>query len=944
MSAGPTEEHGALEAQVREAEELCRNERWCEALDRYGQIVHQRVIRLRDGVGAVEFAAADVVIIERLAELSVLCGFSSAADDLLAAIHSLYSKAANLLPADCLTLKRLHLAISLGELERAMQLLESLEATTGSFDQIEFTPAELVRWESRCSWSHESYADRAYFFAQFHLQAGRLLAAHGQYRQALAAFARGLHHAADRTSPARHAALPLRVEHAAALLELGELASARSAVAALSDEFAASPHPGAGMRVLELSGQLHLLRGELGSALMDFEQVVESCASLGLERAAAVAKLNLAQIFIFLNRTTDARTMLLGLLETADKFGADSIGIRAAHLIVVAGARSGAREGVRDAQAVIEMWDGEQARPCDDLEHAHRLLDLPQAGNFLEFFEDRALSFHSLLDTGDFATGHQWLEEMREVFNSTDSALIQIRLRVLQAIDAYFVGATEHSARECTILRPELQRLGLKRDLWQVVRLSRWCEARLSPDRRSHDEALRTEGSRLLSEMADSLPRGDRAVYLLNKATDEEEEFTARIDELEARMHARRQMAAPLRWLDRLRVANKLYQLLVAIDGHRDALVSRQLRGESHEGSTAPRRPLWKELLLHPLRRATISFLVLPDRVFSVRASWMKLDFRVRFTPRLGVRESVAAWHRRMASEQSAATAERIATRLANDLGLAEIMRSLPRWIRSVTIVPDDCLHGFPFPAVLRTDRTPEGYALAIGFARTRQPHRAPARHKTALVAATSAGAGNLPPLPNTLIEARTTAEWLIQHGTATRLFLNAEARKATVIEHLASAGFVHLACHGEFHPDDIDRTGLALIPRSGEKELITLRELAALDLTGLEHITLAACWSADNYILPGRWIVSLPETLWRAGAGAILASLWKVDDAVSAAFVRCFYEHSLQFPRDEALRLTQRACLDRKLPGAKNYRTEDPYFWAGYVLYGGISRMAIQQ
>ena len=119
------------------------------------------------------------------------------------------------------------------------------------------------------------------------------------------------------------------------------------------------------------------------------------------------------------------------------------------------------------------------------------------------------------------------------------------------------------------------------------------------------------------------------------------------------------------------------------------------------------------------------------------------------------------------------------------------------------------------------------------------------------------------------------------------------------------------------------------------------MREMAALDLRGLEHITLSACWSADNYILPGRWIISFPETLWRAGARTVLASLWRVDDLVGAAFARCFYEHTRKYARDEALRRTQLACIAGMLPGAENDRTRDPYFWAGYTLFGRAERLS---
>jgi CHAT domain-containing protein len=942
MSDGTPDDHAALEEAWQRAESLCREERWNEALDAYCQIVSSRIARIGDPRHSADFERDDAFVIERFAELSVLCGFTAAADHLLTALHGLYSRAGNRLRADCIVLKRLHLAVSRGMLQEAIQLLDSLGETTGPFDSIEFKALSLADWESRRAWPHETPFARAIFFSQFYLQTGRLLSANGQYGQALEAFSRGLHHASDESSPAKEAALWLRIERAASLLEFGDLERSALAIEGLSDEFAAASHPGAATRILELSGQLHLLKAELGHALIDFEHVLELCTRLGLERGVAAAALHLAQIYISLNRTTDARTLLLSVIQSAQKPGLESLGVRAAHMIVLAAARSGARDGVRDVQSIIEMWNDSQPAPRDMLERAHRVLDLPQAGNFLEFFEDRALGFQSLIDSRDFETAHRWLEEMKIVFCSTDSRLIHARLRVLAALNAYFSGAVLQSAQQCAALRPELMGMGLKREQWQIARLARWCEARLSTDGRAHNTELREEASRLLSEMANSLPPGHRAVYLLNKATDEEELLTARINDLETAANISRRRSWPRRWLDRLRIIRDLHQLLVDIDAHRSALVHRHLTGSSPEAERLSKAsPLWKSLFLHPLRRATISFLILPDRVFAVSARWMKFDFVVRPIPRLGVREAVRGWHRRLANEQSAAQAQEIATQLGRDIGFAALIEGLPGFIRALTVVPDDCLYVFPFATLLRGQTNSRNYALTIAFERTRKLKAHIVARDRALVAASSEGFGNLPPLPNAPNEARATARWLRTFQMQPLLLLNREATKTSLIERLPAVRFAHLACHGEFNADDIDTTGLVLIPRAGEKELVTIRELAALNLSGLEHITLSACWSADNYILPGRWIISFPETLWRAGAGAVLASLWRVDDVVGAAFVRCFYEHTRKYARDEALRRTQLACIAGMLPGAENYQTNDPYFWATYTLFGAAGRLS---
>ena len=97
--------------------------------------------------------------------------------------------------------------------------------------------------------------------------------------------------------------------------------------------------------------------------------------------------------------------------------------------------------------------------------------------------------------------------------------------------------------------------------------------------------------------------------------------------------------------------------------------------------------------------------------------------------------------------------------------------------------------------------------------------------------------------------------------------------------------------------------------------------------------MTLSACWSADNFVVPGRWIFSLPETLCRAGARSVLAALWEADDRIVDAFMRRFYANLTHLSRAEALREVQLACLRNQLHVGID--TSDPIVWAGFYLFG---------
>ena len=116
---------------------------------------------------------------------------------------------------------------------------------------------------------------------------------------------------------------------------------------------------------------------------------------------------------------------------------------------------------------------------------------------------------------------------------------------------------------------------------------------------------------------------------------------------------------------------------------------------------------------------------------------------------------------------------------------------------------------------------------------------------------------------------------------------------------------------------------------------MIKSNPLSVILVSVLFLSALASCWSADNFILPGRTVLSLPQTLCAAGAHSVLSSLWPVDDALAAAFVRRFYEHARRGPRDEALRQTQLDCVANRLFPNEETNTADVFCWACFTLSG---------
>jgi CHAT domain-containing protein len=318
----------------------------------------------------------------------------------------------------------------------------------------------------------------------------------------------------------------------------------------------------------------------------------------------------------------------------------------------------------------------------------------------------------------------------------------------------------------------------------------------------------------------------------------------------------------------------------------------------------------------------------------------------------------VATWHRALLGPESRlrdlgaidahgapsfAVAEPTAMRLADSLGLPALLADLPSHVRTITFVPDDVLVAFPFGA-LRWQGQPIVASRAVSIAFTVERTRS-MRAKTvdrAVLVAVAAGApaGDgfppIPALPNTTIEVDTLAPWFVDHAQTVVRLDDTAVDKARVLSALPGATLVHFASHGIFRPEAPHLSGLLLTPHGTRTELLSLVELSKLDFAATRHVTLSSCWSADSFVLPGRRILSLPETLWRAGAESVLASLWPVDDRAAIAFMERFYAYLNEVSRAEALRRTQ--CDG--LSGALGDDARDPFFWAGFTLYGETGRL----
>jgi molecular chaperone GrpE (heat shock protein)/CHAT domain-containing protein len=747
----------------------------------------------------------------------------------------------------------------------------------------------------------------------------------------------------------------------------------------LQTELDEHQHPEHYINCLEISGKLHLLRGDLGKALETFRQVQAKCRQLAAGRAVLRSDLNLAHVLILLNQTSTAQHYLEDTKEYALKIQDSALASRAQLLLSLASARGRSLvAGTPVGLSVKGMLHKQQDN--QPVAHPEASLDLRQSPNYLTWFEDRALAFQWQLSDLNLGMAAALLKQIKQAFKFTDSRLIQVQIQVLEGIFAYYqgmesedrnrvgshpdLGGIRQANKILEQVRPYLEEMGLKPELWQVQRILGWCRVRLNYPS-AEQEALTQSTNALLTQLTASLSPEDQAIYLLNKWTADEEYIAAETNQLQ-RLQAKLRAGSPLlrpwrRWL----LMQRLNALVEHIDRYKDVLVKRTIQGRNADIKHVPASSLWHRLLTHPKDRVTLSFLVLPDRVFVVRAWRFFLDFAVIPTTRLEVRNVIQQWHQRIQrlnggrdlsampdddSDESVMASvgnegKMIANQLAELLEIPSLLKGLPKNTRSLTIIPDDILHGFPFAAIVHQGKyLVEHYAISIAYESSGKRSPTPPSVPTpkALIVGVSQGTSQFASLPAVRRELHQVEYWLTTHQLESRTLLDSSAHKTAILNGLSEAIFLHMACHGTFEHNRPDQSGLVLISNSEHREILSLRELSDQDLTKLRHATLSSCWSADHFILPGRWIISLPETLWRSGVQSILGCLWEVYDRVAVSFMTRFYDYLDEFPRDEALRRTQLDCLEGRLPDCGNINTANAIFWAGFNLYGDYKPLDI--
>jgi CHAT domain-containing protein len=152
------------------------------------------------------------------------------------------------------------------------------------------------------------------------------------------------------------------------------------------------------------------------------------------------------------------------------------------------------------------------------------------------------------------------------------------------------------------------------------------------------------------------------------------------------------------------------------------------------------------------------------------------------------------------------------------------------------------------------------------------------------------------------------------------------------------------------------------------EDGILTAEEVQSLDLRGTEMVVLSACETGLGQGYYGQGVMGLQRAFQAAGARAVVASLWRVNDAATTVLMEQFCTNlwSKKMPKLEALRQAQLTVLNnpglvtarqaelakqrgiddkaeklpeggRAAPPGVQAKRSDPALWAAFILSGDM-------
>ncbi|MBD3559597.1 CHAT domain-containing protein, partial [Planktothrix sp. FACHB-1355] len=137
---------------------------------------------------------------------------------------------------------------------------------------------------------------------------------------------------------------------------------------------------------------------------------------------------------------------------------------------------------------------------------------------------------------------------------------------------------------------------------------------------------------------------------------------------------------------------------------------------------------------------------------------------------------------------------------------------------------------------------------------------------------------------------------------------------------------FLHLATHGCFQPEGCQKLGMEANTLLFADKQLNIADAALLGLQNTELLTLSACQTALQANSNGEEIAGLAYIFERAGAKAVMASLWNAEDNTTKEIMIEFYQNIKNgMSKGEALQKAKLSQIDK----------HHPYYWSPFILIG---------
>jgi len=552
----------------------------------------------------------------------------------------------------------------------------------------------------------------------------------------------------------------------------------------------------------------------------------------------------------------------------------------------------------------------------------------------------------------------------------TDSLRLTSRTWFYQGLVAYYRGEDAEAKTWFSLAVDGAKTQGHAFDLWQALGFLAWTCARLGETGRY--TALATQAKALLDGLVEGMDAEDRIFFRLNKWSAQDEYLSALVRAIPRKVPADTGVIG--RWRNRRRVERStlgVYRALncltgwdierqlqggPAVTGEDEPLhastplqietwVRTQLRMQVHGAAGRARRRklndspwlLWRI----PRSVAVLHFYVMADRTLVFVLRQRRIELHTLPLPRerlwrcaLEVLDEIP--RQAMSRLRGAEAVDRSLKALSSALGLEQVLGGLPAHVERLVIIPHDVIANLPFAALfLGESRMCERFACSL------MPHLgwlSPWEHRQArplkvrrflgVGVSTYAGQGLLP-LPGADAEPEELAS--LTSASDAILLKNDEAHLANVSRMLESVEWAHLACHGRFEPKAPHRACVYLGREEGRSSTLSLAEIQRLRLERLRLAVLSSCWSSSSTALPGNELVCIPAAFLRAGASAVVGSLWEVDNDLALPFMKQVYSEIAQ--HGVAAGLARAQC--RWLRETASPEQRAAFFWGGFLAYG---------